>query len=64
MLEYFETAKEIEIARYYVKTKQFLSQNRKFLEACVEKLIEKRTLSYKDIATLREMYLGSGSAAA
>ena len=64
MFEYFETAKEIEIARYYVKTKQFLSQNRKFLEACVEKLIEKRTLSYKDIATLREMYLGSGSAAA
>ena len=64
MFEYFETVKEIEIARYYINTKQFLSQNRKFLEACVEKLIEKRTLSYKDIATLREMYLGSGIAAA
>lgn len=44
----------LEMARYYAQVKKLLNDNRAFLEAFVEKLLEKNTLSYKDIAAIRE----------
>lgn len=45
------------MARYYLNTKQILMQNRAFLDALTEQVIEKRTLIYKDIAPIRAKYL-------
>ena len=42
-----------EVSRYYQKTKQLLIENRGFLDAVVDKLIEKKTISYKDIARIK-----------
>ena len=44
-------------AGYYLKTKQILGKNRAFLEEMIEQLKEKKTLSYKDIALIRDKYL-------
>ena len=43
-----------EMARYYMKTKRILSENKAFLEELINQLIEKKTLSYKDIAKIKE----------
>ena len=51
----------IELSRYYLKTKQLLGKNRAFLEAIIEKLLEKKTLSYKDIAPIREKFVSGGN---
>lgn len=48
--------KNAEMARYYFKTKQLLIQNRDFLMALIEELTEKKTLTYKDIAPIREQF--------
>ena len=53
-----------ELSRYYLKTKQLLGKNHAFLEAVIEKLIEKKTLSYKDIAPIREKFVPGGNKAA
>ena len=51
------TVKGAELTRYYIKTKQLLGKNRAFLEALIEVIIEKRMITYKDIATIREKYI-------
>lgn len=62
--EHLDTIKGAELSRYYIKTKQLLSKNRAFLEELIEKLIEKKTLSYKDIAPIRDKHVPSGANAA
>ena len=55
--EHLDDVKGAEVARYYLKTKQILMQNRAFLEALIKEVIEKKTITYKEIALLRENYL-------
>lgn len=43
-----------EMSRYYMATKKLLLSNRAFLETLIEKLANKKLLSYKDIAKIRE----------
>ena len=43
-----------EASRYYMITKKMLIQNKAFLDAIIENLLEKKFLSYKDIAKIRE----------
>ena len=62
--DHLDTIKGAELSRYYYKTKQLLFNNRAFLEELIEKLIEKKTLSYKDIALIREKHVPSGANAA
>ncbi len=64
ILDHLDQAKSVEIARYYVKTKQLLGKNRAFLEELIDLLIEKKTISYKDIAPVREKYVPDHGAAA
>ena len=53
VIENRDAVKNAEMARYYLKTKQILFCNREFLETVIEQLIEKKTLTYKDIAAIR-----------
>jgi len=62
--DHLDDAVGTELSRYYVKTKQMLGRNREFLEAVIEMLIEKKTLSYKDIAPIRERFVKGGNKAA
>ena len=62
--DHLDTIKGAELSRYYYKTKQLLSKNREFLEAIIDLLIEKKTISYKDIAPVREKYVSDHGAAA
>jgi cell division protease FtsH len=62
--DHLDTIKGAELSRYYIKTKQLLFNNRAFLEELIEKLLEKKTLSYKDIAPVREKHVPDHSAAA
>lgn len=62
--DHLDDAVGTELSRYYVKTKQMLGRNREFLEAVIEMLIEKKTLSYKDIAPIREKFVKGGNKAA
>lgn len=55
--DHLDDVKGAEVARYYFKTKQILMQNRDFLDALIEQVIARKTLTYKDIAPLREKYL-------
>lgn len=57
MLNHLESVAGAEMSRYYLKTKQLLGKNREFLEAVIDALIEKKTLSYKDIAPIREKFV-------
>ena len=63
VFDHLDHVKGAEVARYYLKTKQILMQNRAFLEALIEEIIEKKTITYKDIAPLREKYLSEKKAA-
>ena len=54
--DHLDTVKGAELTRYYIKTKQLLGKNRAFLEDLIETVLEKRTLTYKDIAPIREKY--------
>ena len=62
--DYLDDAVGTEISRYYLKAKHMLGTNRAFLEALIEKLIEKKTLSYKDIAPIREKFVPGSKKAA
>ena len=62
--DHLDTIKGAELSRYYYKTKQLLGKNRAFLEDLIDRLIEKKTLSYKDIAPIREKYVPDGASAA
>lgn len=62
--DHLDNAAGTELSRYYLKTKQMLGKNRGFLEALIEKLLEKKTISYKDIAPIREKYVDGGDQAA
>ena len=64
VLDHLDTVKGAEVSRYYLKAKQLLGKNRAFLEEIIELLIEKKTLSYKDIAPIREKYVPDGANAA
>ncbi len=57
VFDHLDEVKGAEMTRYYMKTKRILSQNRAFLEEMAEQLQEKKTLSYKDIAKIREKHL-------
>ena len=57
VFDHLDDVKGAEMARYYLNTKQILMQNRAFLDALTEQVIEKRTLIYKDIAPIRAKYL-------
>ena len=54
VIENRDAVKNAAMAHYYTKTKQILFRNREFLETVIEQLIEKKTLTYKDIAAIRE----------
>lgn len=43
-----------ELEKYYQKTKRILAENRPFLDKITEELAAHNTLTYKDIATIRE----------
>lgn len=62
--DHLDNAAGTELSRYYLKTKQMLGKNRGFLEALIEMLLEKKTISYKDIAPIREKYVDGGDQAA
>ena len=62
--DHLDTIKGAELSRYYIKTKQLLFKNRAFLEELIEKLLEKKTMSYKDIAPIREKHVPNHGAAA
>ncbi len=55
--DHISTVKGAELTRCYIKTKQLLGKNRFFLEALIEAIIEKRTITYKDIAQIRKKYI-------
>ena len=57
VFDHLDDVKGAEMTRYYLKTKQILGKNRAFLEEMIEQLIEKKTLSFKDIALIRDKYL-------
>lgn len=46
----------IEMARYYNKAKQILIKNRTFLDAVTKEIMDKKVISYKDIAKIKEAY--------
>lgn len=52
--EHLDILMASEASRYYMLTKKMLIQNKAFLDAIIENLIEKKFLSYKDIAKIRE----------
>ena len=62
--DHLDNAAGTELSRYYLKTKQMLGKNRGFLEALIEMLLEKKMISYKDIAPIREKYADGGDQAA
>lgn len=54
--DHLDTVKGAELSRCYLKTKQLLGKNRAFLEALIEVILEKGTITYKDIALIREKH--------
>ncbi len=64
VFDHLDDVKGAEVARYYFNTKQILMQNRAFLDALIEQIIEKKTLTYKDIAPIREKHLNAQTKAA
>ena len=57
VIDHFDIVKGAEMTRYYTMTKQILGKNRAFLDELIRQLLEKKTLSYKDIAPIREKYV-------
>lgn len=55
--DHYETIKGAELTRCYIKTKLLLGRNRAFLEELIEVILEKRTITYKDIAPIRKKYI-------
>ena len=52
--EHLDSVTGAEMSRYYIATKKLLLSNRAFLETLIENLADKKLLSYKDIAKIRE----------
>ncbi len=50
--ENLDRATGLEVSRYYKKVKKLLIRNRDFLDAVIEELYEKKTISYKDLERL------------
>jgi cell division protease FtsH len=46
-----------ELERYYQMTKQILAENRAFLDALVDELMEKRTLTCRDVERIKKVIL-------
>lgn len=57
--DHLDTIKGAELSRCYIKTKQLLGKNRAFLEALIEAIIDKGTITYKDIAPIREQFIST-----
>ena len=53
ILNHLESVVSSEVSHYYMRTKQILSKYRRFLDEVVDALMEKKLLSYKDIAEIR-----------
>ena len=47
-----DRATGLEVSRYYMRVKRLMIQNREFLDAVIEELFEKKTISYKDLERL------------
>jgi cell division protease FtsH len=47
-----------EVARYYRMARQILIENRDFLDAIIEALIDHKTVTFREIQSIRERYLG------
>ena len=47
-----------EVARYYRSARQILIENREFLDAMIEALIDHKTVTFREIQSIRERYLG------
>ena len=57
--DHLDTVKGAELSRCYLKTKQLLGKNRAFLEALIEAILDKGTITYKDIAPIREKHIAA-----
>lgn len=57
VFDHLDDVKGTEMTRYYLMTKQILGKNRAFLDEMINRLLEKKTLTYKDIEPIREKYL-------
>ena len=59
--DYVKEMKDIRVTeclnRYYQEAKRILIANRDFLDAIVNGLMDKKTLSYKDIRIIRDKYM-------
>lgn len=53
--ENLDRATGLEVSRYYKKVKQLLIRNRSFLDAIIDRLYAKKTISYKDIKELSNL---------
>ena len=47
-----------EIARYYQIPKRIIIENRAFLDAVTEALIDHKTVTFREMQTIREQYTG------
>ncbi len=50
-----------EVARYYQIAKRILIENREFLDAVTETLIDRKTITFRDMQHIREQYIGNGA---
>lgn len=53
LLEKKETFVHAELERYYIKSKAIITENRAFFDALVQALVEKKTLTSKDIKRIK-----------
>lgn len=56
VFDHLDSATGTEVSRYYKRAKKILNDNREFLERVSNELLSKKTISYKEIAVLREKY--------
>ena len=54
--QHLDSVTGAEVSRYYFESKKLLIKHRKFLDAIIDNLMEKKVLSYKDIAKIRIEY--------
>lgn len=52
---HLDSVTNAEVSKYYLQVKQILIKNRSFLDSVIEALIEKKTISYKELAKLKEV---------
>jgi cell division protease FtsH len=56
VFDHLDSATSVELSRYYLSAKKILINNRGFLDAIVEDICEKKTISYKSIATIKKRF--------